>query len=462
MIQKRVTSFILAALPALAQLPSATQDAIDAAVKKTIAASGVASASIAVVHDAKIAYAHAYGDARLDPRTPATPAMRYKIGSNTKQFTATAVLLLCEQGKLSLDDSVAKYFPGLTRANQIAIRQLLSHTSGYEDYYPLDYVAPFMARKTTPQAILDGWAKKPLNFDPGTKWQYSNTNYVIAGQIVEKVAGMPLFDFLRQKVFDPLQMHSVIDVDRDQWSSKDPAGYTRFALGPSRPVESEGSGWTDAAGELAMSAGDLALWDISLMNGSILKPESLRALTTEVLLKNGAGTGYALGLGVSNRDGHRIWAHGGGVAGFISSNRTLPDDRMSITVFTNQDDPAAARIAQDIEQILIAPPADPQAAPSLETARRIFQDLQQGKFDRSQFTEDGNAYFTPQAVADFTASLSPLGAVASFVQTRAGDRGGMTYRGYSIRTATRSLTLSTFTTPDGKLAQYLIHPAPGN
>jgi D-alanyl-D-alanine carboxypeptidase len=462
MIRRIIASFFLAALPALAQLPPVTRDAIDATVKKTLADAGVASASVAVVKDAKIAYAQAYGDARLNPRTPANPAMRYKIGSNTKQFTATAALLLCEQGKISLDDSVAKYFPGLTRANQVTIRQLLSHTSGYEDYYPLDYVAPFMARKTTPQAILDSWAKKPLNFDPGTKWQYSNTNYVIAGQIVEKAAGMPLFDFLRKKVFDPLGMHSTIDVDRDKWNPQDPVGYTRFALGPSRPAESEGSGWTDAAGELAMSAGDLALWDISLMNGSILKPESLRALTTEVLLKNGAGTGYALGLGVSNRDGHRIWAHGGGVAGFISRNMTLPDDRMSIAVFTNQDDPAAARIAQDIEQILLAPPADPQAAPSLQTARRIFQDLQQGKLDRGQFTADANAYFTPQAVADFTASLGPLGAATGFVQTRAEDRGGMRHRGYSIRTATKSLTLSTFTTPDGKLAQYLIYPAAGN
>src|SRR5580700_11404496 len=123
-----------------------------------------------------------------------------------------------------------------------------------------------MARKTTPQAILDGWAKKPLNFEPGTKWEYSYTNYVIAGQMVEKAAGMPLFDFLRQRVFGPLPMHSAIDVDREQWSPKDTAGYTRFALGPSRPVESEGSGWADAAGELAMSAGDRALWDIALMN----------------------------------------------------------------------------------------------------------------------------------------------------------------------------------------------------
>jgi D-alanyl-D-alanine carboxypeptidase len=211
MIRIGVISLFLAALPAMAQLPPVTRDAIDAAVKKTLASTGVASASVAVVKDAKIAYTQAYGDARLDPRTPASPAMRYKIGSNTKQFTATAVLLLCERGKLSLDNSVAKYFPGLTRANQITIRQLLSHTSGYEDYYPLDYVAPFMARKTTPQAILEAWAKKPLNFDPGTKWQYSNTNYAIAGPDRRKSRGNALI-----RLSAPDGLRSASDAFRDR------------------------------------------------------------------------------------------------------------------------------------------------------------------------------------------------------------------------------------------------------
>jgi CubicO group peptidase (beta-lactamase class C family) len=109
------------------------------------------------------------------------------------------MLLLQEQGKLSLDDKVAKYVPDLTRANEVSIRQLLSHTSGYQDYWPQDYVMPMMLQPVTAQKIMDLWAKKPLDFEPGTKWQYSNTNYVIAGVIIEKVSRMPLLKFFRRK-----------------------------------------------------------------------------------------------------------------------------------------------------------------------------------------------------------------------------------------------------------------------
>src|SRR6185436_10097439 len=186
------------------QLPADVTEKIDKLVAETLTRTGVPSASIAVVKDGQIAYVKAYGDARLDPRTPATTAMRYSIGSISKQFTATAVLLLQEQGKLSLDDRVAKYVPDLTRANEVTIRQLLSHTSGYQDYWPQDYVMKPMLEPTTAQKIMDSWAKKPLDFEPGTKWQYSNTNYVIAGMIIEKVGHMPLLQFLQQKVFTPL------------------------------------------------------------------------------------------------------------------------------------------------------------------------------------------------------------------------------------------------------------------
>src|SRR5689334_3006641 len=173
------------------QLPSDLIEKIDKVATDTLARTGVPSASIAIVKDGQIAYVKAYGDARLEPKTPATPQMRYSIGSISKQFTAAAILLLQEQGKLSLDDKVAKYVPNLTRANQVTIRQLLSHTSGYQDYWPQDYVMPGMLKPTDAQQIMDTWGKKPLDFDPGMKWQYSNTNYVIAGVIVEKVAKMP-------------------------------------------------------------------------------------------------------------------------------------------------------------------------------------------------------------------------------------------------------------------------------
>ena len=177
---------------------------IDKLVTETLARTGVPSASIAVVKDGALVYVKAYGDAKIEPKTPATTQMRYSIGSISKQITAAAILLLQEQGKLSLDDKVAKYIPDLTRANEVTIRQLLSHTSGYQDYWPQDYVMKPMLEPITARKLMDTWAKIPLDFEPGAKWQYSNTNYVIAGVIVEKVARMPFFQFLQQNIFKPL------------------------------------------------------------------------------------------------------------------------------------------------------------------------------------------------------------------------------------------------------------------
>jgi len=171
------------------QLSPEIREKIDKLATEVLTRTGVPSASVAIVKDSQIVYVKAYGDARLEPRTPATPKMRYSIGSISKQFTATAILLLQEQGKLSLDDKVAKFLPTLTRAKEVTIRQLLSHTSGYQDYWPQDYVMPMMLQPVTAEKIMDLWARKPLDFEPGTKWQYSNTNYVIAGVIIEKVSG---------------------------------------------------------------------------------------------------------------------------------------------------------------------------------------------------------------------------------------------------------------------------------
>src|SRR6267154_270652 len=205
-----------AIFPALAQgqLSPDLREKIDKIASEALAKSGVPSASIAIIKNGRLVYVKAYGDARLEPRMPATPEMRYSIGSISKQFTATAILLLQEQGKLSLDDKVAKFIPDLTRANEVTIRQLLSHTSGYQDYWPQDYVMPMMLQPVTAQKILDMFARKPLDFDPGTKWQYSNTNYVIAGVIIEKASGMPMLQFLREKVFKPLEMNSVANIDQ--------------------------------------------------------------------------------------------------------------------------------------------------------------------------------------------------------------------------------------------------------
>ncbi|MDB5687885.1 MAG: serine hydrolase, partial [Rhizorhabdus sp.] len=201
-----VAATLLFAAPVVAQdLTAAERAQVDKIVTSQLSATGTPSASIAVVRGGRIVFAHAYGKAS-ETMPVASPTLPYQIASISKQFAGAAVLLLAEDGKLSLDDVVSKYIPGITEGDHITIRQLLSHTSGLQDYWPQDYSFKAMATPITPQGIVDRWAKKPLDFVPGTQWQYSNTGYVVAGMIVEKVAGEPLLAFLQRRIFKPLGM----------------------------------------------------------------------------------------------------------------------------------------------------------------------------------------------------------------------------------------------------------------
>ena len=440
-------------------LPAEMRAGIDSTVLAMLGRTGTPSASIAVVRDGRIAYHRAYGWARLVPQTAASTAMRYSIGSVSKQFTATAVLLLAESGQLSLDDKVSKWLPELTRADEVSLRQILSMTSGYQDYWPQDYVMPGMLKPTTAREILAQWAQKPLDFDPGTKWQYSNTNYVIAGLIVEKVSGMPLLDFLRRRVFVPLGMQSVADIDAAPLGTADPAGYMRYALGPPRLAPKEAPGWLFAAGELAMTATDLARWDISMLDQSVLTSASYRIMQTDTQLRSGLGTGYGLGVSVGVASGHRVIAHGGEVSGYTARNAIYPDDRVAIVVFSNLDATGASgQIAGGIATLLLSA-TDADTRKATEQARGIFQALQHGRIDRGLFSPNANAYFTDQALADFQASLGPLGAPLEFAPVNTGLRGGMVSRSFRIRAGQRVLSLTTFTLPDGKLEQFQIASA---
>jgi D-alanyl-D-alanine carboxypeptidase len=450
----------LHALTALAQVqPSLApelRERIDKTAQVVLTQAGVPSASVAIVKDGAIVYLQAYGSARLDPRIPAQSEMRYSIGSISKQFTAASILLLQEEGKLSLDDRVSKYLPNLTRANEVSIRQLLSHTSGYQDYWPQDYVPPSMLQPITAEKIMDQWARKPLDFDPGSKWQYSNTNYVIAGVIIEKVSGMPLLQFLQTRVFAPLSMKSVANIDQEKLGDTDATGYKRYALGPLRVAPKEGKGWLFAMGELAMPAGDLARWDISIIEQKLLKPSSYSELETEVRLKNGLGTQYGLGVDVSSQSDRRAVAHGGEVSGFTAENIVFPDDRAAVVVLTNQDAArASGEIARQISALLFTT-QDAATSSKTEQARKIFEGLQRASIDRSLFTDNANSYFDEQALKDFAEGLAPLGAPQEIVQTRQVLRGGMTLRVYRLKFPKQALRVWTYELPDGKLEQYLV------
>jgi CubicO group peptidase (beta-lactamase class C family) len=263
-------------------------------------------------------------------------------------------------------------------------------------------------------------------------------------------------DFLSRRIFRPLGMNSVWNSDETKLTQADATAYYRHALGPLRVAPKEGRGWMFAAGELAMTAHDLALWDESLIAQSVLKPLSYKQMFTEVKLKDGKGTHYGLGVEVMDRDGHRSIEHSGEVSGFVSDNQVLVDDGVAVAVLTNQDAVgAASAIARLAAPALLAAPA---TAPE-QQAIAIYHDLQQGRIDRTLLAPNLSDYFTAEALADFRQSLAPLGEPLTFRQSSTELRGGMTFRAFQIVYPGKRLTLTTYTYPDGKLEQYLIAPA---
>jgi CubicO group peptidase (beta-lactamase class C family) len=439
-------------------LPSAKQSGIDAIVQSELTSTGVASASIAIVVDSRVVYRKAYGYAQIDPRRAANTEMRYGIGSISKEFLSTALVMLESEGRLKLDDKVEIYEPNLGAAGQATLRQLLSHTAGIRDYYPQDYVFADMLKPISHEALLDRWARQPVDFAPGERWQYSNTGYVLAGVVLEKIVGQSVFQFLRERIFTPLKMNTVVDFDDGGLSGEDATGYTAFGLGPLQQAPAIGPGWVFAAGELAMTPEDLARWDISIINQSLMSPQAYHTLERETLLNNGAGTGYALGLRVQLQSERRVLSHNGGVPGFITQNVIYPDERAAIVVFTNADTTqAASAIADKIGDMLFVSES-PEETAKTEFARKILANLRRGQIDRTLFSVNCNEYYTPTALADTAHSLSQLGTLKSFTLTRSGTRGGMDFRIYKTEFPKKTLDVVVRQWPDGKIEGFLLAP----
>jgi len=454
---------LAAASPAFAQpLTPAEAAQIDQLVAKTLSDTGVPSAEIAIVRDGKLVLNKAYGKA--NEGLPANPSLPYQIASNSKQFTAMALLLLEDEGKLSLDDHVSKYIPGITEGDKITIRELLSHESGLQDFWPQDYSFVDMEQPTTPQHIVDKWAKKPLDFAPGTRWQYSNTGYVVAGMIAEKVSGEPLLTYLHRKIFDPLGMTSVRDQD-DTNTPAFPAGYKRNALGPVRVAKQPGRGWLYAAGELSMNAADLAKWDIARMNRALIPAGDWVEQETPVLRSDGRTNGYGLGVyNIYQRERHVI-DHGGEAVGFLTQNTLYPDTKDAIIVFTNSDfSGATGTLTEGIEKIVLN---SPEPALANETDRvadvgAVYDSLVTGTVDPAKFTPNLNYYFNPTTLGDYRSSLAPLGKPTSFESRGAPRlRGGFVNRNFTIHYAGgKDLTLVTYAEPgaNGRWEQFMIMP----
>ena len=460
---------LLAATTAQAQqLPSDTAAKVAAIAQKVLHDTGVPSASVGIVENGRIVYTQAFGLASITPPNPATASMAYPIGSISKQFTAQAALLLQQEGKLSLDDHVGKYFPELTRSNEITLRNLMTMTSGYEDFAPQDYIIPAWMHPIDPLDNIHIWAEKPLDFDPGTQWQYSNTNYVLLGLIVQKVSGEPLYQFLRENIFTPLHLEDIINTYTER-QKLEVNGYVSHALAPPRVQPLEATGWYFADGDLAMPAATLLTWDLGIVNQSLLTPASYKQFETPFLFTRGPKAGqdshYGLGIFITKQDGRLKFEHSGEVGGYVAENVIYPDDHDAVVVLTNEvASEAASQIAAAIEPLLFpittaAAANSPEAtvaafAPQLRT---ILTGLQASQIDRALFTPDTNAYFDAPTLADFQSTLAPLGAITSVTPVHNNLRGGMTFGLYKAAFASgATLLVDVYLKPDGKIEQLLV------
>jgi CubicO group peptidase (beta-lactamase class C family) len=331
MQRRRTTLAIVAGLASMTA--SAQSDKIDDYVKAQLATQKIPGLSLAVVKNGEVVKAQGYGLSNLELKVPATADTIYQSGSVGKQFTATLVMMLVEDGRMSLADPIAKYIPSAPAIwKDITIRHLLTHTSGISNklYDQID-----MRLDYSEDELVKKIASLPLDFQPGANWNYSNPGYLTLGVIVRKATGRFYGDLLREKIFAPLGMTTARIISEDDIVLNRAAGY-RLVEGQWKnqrfvsPVLN-----TTADGSLYLTVRDMAKWDAALYTEKLLKRSSLDLMWTPVKLNDGTTRPYGFGWRFGEVRGHKIIEHGGSWQGFMTAIARYVDDRLTVVVLTN-------------------------------------------------------------------------------------------------------------------------------
>lgn len=307
---------------------------VDILIRETYAVSEPGAAVI-LVHDGKIVFRKGQGVANLELLVPIDPTMVFRLGSITKQFTAVAILMLAEEGRLALHDPLSKHLPDYpTYGLPITIDHLLTHTSGIRSYTNLPDWPSLWGREFSVDELIAYFKDQPMQFDPGTQWVYNNSGYVLLGAIIEKVSGHTYEQFIQQRIFAPLRMHHSFYDNATRILPGRVAGYER---GPEGFMNARHISMTQpySAGALASTIDDMVLWDLSLYTGQLLSEESLQRAFTPYQLADGTSTDYGYGWRISHYEGHRLMEHEGHINGFKSHVIRMPEDRIFAAVLSN-------------------------------------------------------------------------------------------------------------------------------
>lgn len=431
--------------------------AIDAYLSAYVAQSDRVGLSIAIVKDGQTVLQKGYGKRSLEDGRPVGPDTLFAIGSVSKQFTCAAVLLLAEDGRLSVHDPVAKYYPQLTRAKDITLLDLMNHVSGYPDYYPLDFLDRRMSAPISEDELIRQYAGGKLDFEPGSKYSYSNTGYILLGRVAERVSGEPLGAFLERRIFKPLGMtQSVYEPDlSDPRLAK---GYSTFLLSPSEHVAPEAKGWLCGAGGIYSTPGDLVKWNLALVTGKVLKPESYALMTSPRQLSTGRVSEYGCGLSVRLQSGRQVVSHNGAVSGFNTYSATIPSTRSTVILTCNLEGSLGSVPSQIFALLLKEPTYVPtiKGPPATDAVKSVFGQLQRGKVGRAQFAEEFNLYLTDAKLAAASKRLKPFGTPKAVEQLSANERGGMEVTTSRLTFSRGGLRVLMYRKPDGVIEQFFI------
>jgi CubicO group peptidase (beta-lactamase class C family) len=442
----------LAVISAGLNSPVRAQDAttakVDAYLKTEMERQHIPGASVAVIKDGQIILAKGYGLANVELQAPVKPETIFQSGSMGKQFTATAVMMLVEAGKLNLDDSIRKYFTDAPATwENIKIRNLLTHTGGTTDY-PNDFD---FRRDYTEDELLKRAEAIPLAFQPGEKWSYSNLGYVLLGILIHKVSGQFYGDFLQEHVFKPLGMNTARIISEADIVPNRAAGY-RLVKGELKNQE-----WvsptlnTTADGALYLTIYDMAKWDAALYTEKLLKQSSLEQMWTPVKLNNGKTSAYGFGWSLGEVRGHRIIEHGGAWQGFKSYIARYVGDKLTVVVFANLSQANPGRIAYGVAAIY-----DPALTPE-PRAVEIVQQATASMLEPGLFTADAWSSVSKK-VPYLSKQLKALGSLNSIELVERTEEAGIRVFRYRLKYKDGNFIFVMGLNKEGKIARLNLQP----
>ena len=456
----RPTSLLFLALAASIARAQTDTTKLDAYFDSFIAMKRNPSIAVAVAKDGKVIYAKAFGYADIENDVKATPETVYRLGSITKQFTATMIMQLVGEGKLKLDDTLVSLLPDMPKAwSKVTLTHLLNHTSGIRSYTEVPGVFEDKAMKpTTPAGIIKVVSGLPMEFEPGSKWNYNNTGYELLGMIIEKLDKRPYAESLKARILDPLDMQSTYFTSERTIVKHRAHGYSTDQ-NVVRNAMYINMDWPYAAGSMESTVLDLAKWDAALYGDKILPQSALKQMWTPTKLTDGKIEKYGFGWHMDTQNAIPIVEHSGGIPGFTSDIRRAPTKGLTVIVLTNTQGSDAGTMAKKAMELIDPSFAEAEVKAVLdnnpkatEDAQAILKSILDGTLDRTRLTPAFAKIVTPERLKDSSQQLAALGPLKNFSFQKETKKGDSTVRTYHFELGETSFNMDLVIDDNAKIA----------